>query len=84
MKSLNNRVHRAPAGHLLSLNEASSTGNELCLIKFLDKGVPRNLQITQAIVKTISCSPQSDGKDLLLKTTPVQPLEQREVKLLPT
>ena len=32
----------------------------------------------------IGCSPQIDGKTLLLKTTPTQPTEHGEVELVPT
>ena len=41
-------------------------------------------QTPQAIAKAIGCSPQTDGKALLLKTTPVQLTEPGEVNLVPT
>lgn len=37
-----------------------------------------------AIVKTIGCYPQTDGKNLLVKTTHTQCTEHAEVKLMPT
>ena len=37
----------------------------------------------QAIDKAIGCSPQIDGKVLLLKTPPAQLIEHGEVKLVP-
>lgn len=41
-------------------------------------------QTTQTIVKATSCSPQTDDKDLLLKTTTTQLIEGGEVELVST
>lgn len=41
-------------------------------------------QMIQAIDKTMGCSPQTDVKALLLKTTATQLIEQGEAKLTPT
>ena len=68
MKLSNNGQDIAPTGHLLSPNEASSTGNVLHL-SCRPKGFHENPQITRAISKAVGCSPATDGKALLLKTT---------------
>lgn len=41
-----------------------------------------NLQITQAIAKTIGCFPQSNSKTLLLKTVSTYLTEHGEVNLV--
>lgn len=56
----------------LSSSETSSIRNGLHLVELLAKGAPWKLQITQAIVRIIGCSPDTDGLILLLKTTPTQ------------
>lgn len=43
-----------------------------------------NPQTTQAIVKAPGCSPQTESKVLLLRTTPIQLTKHREVRLQPT
>ena len=63
---------RAPGGYLLSPHEAFSTGNGLYFIELLAKGVPCQPQTTKAVAKAIGCSPQTDIKPSLLKTTPTQ------------
>ena len=64
--------NRAATGHLLSPNEAPSTGNELYLNKLLVKWVP------QEPINNLSCC-----KVLLLKTIPT-PLSRHRVELVPT
>ena len=49
MKTTNYGRDGAPAGHLLSPNEASSPGVGLYLIEILAKGVHENSQTTQTI-----------------------------------
>lgn len=44
----------------------------------------RNLQTTGATTKAIGCSPQPDDKDLMVKTTPIQLIEHREIELGPS
>ena len=83
MESPNNRGDRAPTRHLLPPNETFRAWNELHLIELLAKGTHGNLQITQAIAKTIGCFPQSDGKTLLLKTVSTYLTGHGEVKLVP-
>ena len=80
-KLVYNMVDRAPPGHL-SGSEASSSRHRLHLIKLLAKGAHENPQTTQAIIKTIGCSSQTEGKSLLLKTTPTH-LTEHELNLLP-
>lgn len=41
-------------------------------------------QTTQFIAKAIGCSPQTDGRTLLWKTTPAKRTEHGEVGLVPT
>ena len=60
MKSPNNGGDRTPVGHLLSPNEASSTGTGFHLIELLVPGVYGSPQTTQAVDKLIGCSPQTD------------------------
>ena len=87
MKSPNNGGDRVPTGHLLSPNEASSTGTALHSIELLAKGVSWNSPKTQAVTKTMGCSLQADsigGTGELLRTTPTQLIENGEVKLVPT
>ena len=83
MESPNNRGDRVPTRHFLPPNEISRPGNGLHLIELLAKGTHGNLQITQAIAKTIGCFPQSDGKTLLLKTVSTYLTEHGDVKLVP-
>lgn len=75
---------RAPTEHPLSPNKASKTAIELHLIALLAKGVHRNPQTTQAVGKTLGCSPQTDSKSPLLKTTPTQLIEHGELGLAST
>jgi hypothetical protein len=69
-----------PTGHLSSPSEASSTRNGLYPINLLAKEVlwehPSNPGYGQG-------SPQVNSKALLLKKTPIQLTEHREVKLEP-
>lgn len=48
---------------------------------------PKRLQVkperTQAIIKVIHCSIQTDGKTLLLKKTPKSVIEHRETEIMP-
>ena len=76
MKLSNYRGESAPVGQLLPPNETSHTCNGLHLIEFLVKVVLRNPQ-------TIDCSPETGGKDTLLKTTPTKHIEHK-VKLVTT
>lgn len=83
MTSPNKGRDRAPTSRLLLLNEAYRTGNELHLIELLVKGVPwEPPKKTQAVAKTIDCSPQTDHRVLLLNTIPML-AEHGEVKLAP-
>lgn len=63
MKLPNNKGDRTPTRHILSSNEAFSTGNGLHQIELLAKG-------TQAIVKAIGGTLQIDNMAPLLNTTP--------------
>lgn len=69
-KSSNNWGDEVPTDHLLSPNEASSTG--LHSIRLLARGSHGNPPNTQALTKTIVCSPQTDSKLLFLKTALIQ------------
>lgn len=72
------------SSHLLSTNEASSNKTGLHLIELLAEGVPLGPQTTQAVAKSMDCSPQTDSKAPLPKTSPTQLIEHRQVKLVPT
>lgn len=48
------------------------------------KGSHGNPQTTQGTPKAFGCSPQTDSNAPLLKTTPTQFIEHREVELVPT
>lgn len=48
------------------------------------KGFHGNPQTTQGTAKAFGCSPQIDSNAPLLKTTPTQFIEHREVELVPT
>jgi hypothetical protein len=61
MKSPNDR-ETIPADCLLSPNESYRTRTGLCPTEKLAKGSHGNPQTTQAISKTIDCSPQTDSK----------------------
>ena len=80
IKWLNNEEDRVPTGHLLSPNEVSRNGIGLHLTPW-SKGNP---QTSQAVAQTKGCSPEMDGKTLVLKITPIQFIEYGEVKLVPT
>ena len=62
-------------------NKFSSTRNVIHLIELLTKGAPEK-PTTQAM--STSCSPQTDGKILLLKTIFTQLINHRKVKLVST
>lgn len=76
MKSLNNNRDRAPIDN--SFHQIKLPVAELSC---LPKGNPLT---TQAVAKTKGGSPQSEVKIPLLKTTPTQFIEHREVQLVPT
>jgi hypothetical protein len=59
-------------------------GNGLKLIEFLVKGTLCEPKTTKTIAKTVGCSSQTEGKELLLKRTPIQLIEHGEIKLVPT
>lgn len=69
--------------HLLSPSKASSARNDLHLIKCVPWEAPPHTQITQDIAKALGCSPQTDAKALLLKTTPTQLIKHGELELIP-
>ena len=65
--------------------KTSRDKNQLLPIVLLDKerGPQRNSQTTQDITnKTIGCSPQTDGKALLLKTAALYLFGHGKVKLV--
>lgn len=66
-KMSNNRGVNVPTGHLLSPNEACSSGVGLDL-SYWPNGSHGKLQTTQAVAKAISCSSQTERNTLLLKT----------------
>lgn len=68
----------------LSPNEASSTGIGLHLIELLANGVHGNPPTTQAVTKTLGCSPQTVSTTPLLKTKPTQLTEHGDAELTPT
>ena len=70
---------RVPSGNLLSPNESSSIRTGLHPIELLTKSVLRNSPNNPGC-----CYSQNDGKALLLKTTPTQLIEYREVMLVST
>ena len=65
-------------------NKASSARAEFHPFELLVKESSRNPQTTKAVAKTIGCSPQTDSKASLLKTTLIELIEHGEVKLMPT
>lgn len=74
----------APVGHFLSPNESSSTGTGLHSIELLAKVVPWKPPTTQAVAEMIDYSSQTDSKAQVLKETPTQLTEPREVEQVPT
>lgn len=58
MESPNNGGDIVPARHLSPLNKSFSARNGLYLIKLLAKEPHGDSQTTQAIAKTIGCTPQ--------------------------
>lgn len=69
MESSNNAEDNASVRYLIPPRETSRARNGVYLVESLAKGAPGNFQISQAITKDISCSPQTDGKTLLLRVT---------------
>lgn len=63
---------------------ASSFRIGLYLIESWSKGPQGSPHTTPAIVKTIGCSPKTDNKAPLLKTTPTQLIKHGEVRKVPT
>ena len=82
MKLPNNGWGRATAEHLSSPNETSITGTDLHLIELLAKEVPWEPPNNKAVAKTIHCSPKTGDKTLLLKRTPIQLIDHREIELV--
>lgn len=62
MKSPNNEGNGTPTLHLISPSEYFSTGMAFIQFSWSLKGSHENPQITQDIVITIGCSPQTDSK----------------------
>lgn len=64
---------QTPSENLSLPIENSNSGNGLHLIELLAKGVYRNPQTAEDMAATIAsaidCSPNTEGKDLVLKTT---------------
>lgn len=56
------QVDKAPAGHLLSPNEDSSTENGLHVIGLLSKGILWKTQTSHVAVKMIGYSPKTNSK----------------------
>lgn len=69
-----------PTGHLLSPNEASTTGIGLHPIELLTRVVLWKSSNSPDCWKIIGFSPQADSRVSLLKTTPTQLIEHGEVK----
>lgn len=73
MKLPNNGGNGVPTGHILSSNQASSTRIDLHLFKLSKwRGSHGNFQVTQAVVKSTGCSPETDCNASLLQTIPIQ------------
>lgn len=70
-----------PFPRVIHPNEASHSGNGLSLINLLAKGTP--WEPPNNPTKTTGCSPQTDSKLLLQKTTPTQLNEQGQGELGP-
>jgi hypothetical protein len=62
------------SSHVLSSNEPYRTGIELHLIGLLNRSPTGTPQTTQTVVKTKVCSPQTDSKIPLVKTTQLSSL----------
>ena len=77
---------RAPTGHLLSPNEASSPKIMSHLSELLDKGFLRKSlkRLPRYCQNYIVCFPQTDGKTPLLEAIPTQLTEHGEAELVPT
>lgn len=74
----------APTRYLSPSNEISNARSGFCLIESLAKGalwIPSN---NSGYHQAVVCSPQTDGKDPLLKTAPTHLIEHGEVELVPT
>lgn len=83
MKSLNSGRDRAPnrAHHQMRLLRL---GLGFIYLSCWLKGSHGKPQTTQSVGKTIGCSPQTDSKAPLLKTTAIQSIQHGEVYLVPT
>jgi hypothetical protein len=80
MKSPNNRGDRAKL--IISCHQMKLLVPQMSviLLSCWPNGFPDNSQTTQPAVKTIGLSLQTDNKAPLLKTTPTQFTEDREVE----
>lgn len=56
MKPPNNKGNNVPVRHLISPKKASKTGNGLCLVESLAKGVPLNLPNIISYCQGYGCS----------------------------
>lgn len=83
MESPNNRGGKAPIRHLLLPTQISHSRSESHLIELLAKGLHKKPQTSLSIAKATGCSPQTNGKALLLKTMPTYLIEYGEVELVP-
>ena len=66
--------------HLLPSNETSSVRSGLHLIELLAKGDHGNSKTNQTIAKATICSPQLEGKALLLKTVLIYVIKRGEIE----
>ena len=70
---------RFPTSHLLSPNEASSVRTGFHPTELLVEKNSWKSPIIQVVSKKTDCSPQTDSKAPLLKTTPAQLIEYEMV-----
>lgn len=80
MESSYNGLGDVPNRHLMPPTKIFRVRN--ILLSLSQKGPMYSLKLSQAIAKAIGCSPKTDVKTLLIKTTPIYVTNHREAKLL--
>lgn len=82
MESPNKWGDNVPTRHLLPLSVTFAARNKLCRVELLAKGAPKEPSNNSGCCQGY-CSPETDSKTSLLKTTLKYLIKRREAQLMP-
>lgn len=82
MESPNKWGDNAPTRHVLPLSVTFTARNELCLVELLTKGAPKEPPNNSGCCQGY-CSPETDSKTSLLKTTRIYLIKCIEAQPMP-